>query len=305
MKRKVNLVGQNTLTVSLPAKWVEKNNINKGDEIDLIEEEDNLTISTKPKDKLLTATLKLSNNYWYVNQVIRNLYTSGYDQITIEFDDSKIMIVIQEATDKLIGFEIVEQGKNYCMIKAVSAPLDENFEILMRRVFLQISQLFDKLLTDFSSNSAKDLAEIKIMRNNIYKLIVFCRRTINKKHPYSEQKNSSLSFILQRIGDIPSTLLSCYEYANKKNKLNLKKDTLFALKKTKEQCDLFYETLYSKKLIGIEKMNANRDLLLNKTFIEFLEKSSGADAVILHHCCEMMRTTSSTAGGILRYVIAE
>ena len=33
MKRKVNRVGQNTLTVSLPSKWARKYNIKAGDEI--------------------------------------------------------------------------------------------------------------------------------------------------------------------------------------------------------------------------------------------------------------------------------
>ena len=35
MKRKVNLVGQNTLTVSLPTKWARDNGIKKGDEINI------------------------------------------------------------------------------------------------------------------------------------------------------------------------------------------------------------------------------------------------------------------------------
>ncbi|MCK5630481.1 MAG: AbrB/MazE/SpoVT family DNA-binding domain-containing protein, partial [Nanoarchaeota archaeon] len=35
MKRKVNKVGQNTLTVSLPSKWVKKLNIKPGDELEL------------------------------------------------------------------------------------------------------------------------------------------------------------------------------------------------------------------------------------------------------------------------------
>ena len=51
MKRKINRVGQNTLTVSLPTKWVKKIGIKQGDELDIFEEGRNLTIGVGNKRK--------------------------------------------------------------------------------------------------------------------------------------------------------------------------------------------------------------------------------------------------------------
>ena len=50
MERKVNKVGINTLTVSLPSKWTENNNIEKGDSLDVIEDKNSITFS-KGQDK--------------------------------------------------------------------------------------------------------------------------------------------------------------------------------------------------------------------------------------------------------------
>ena len=45
MKRKVNRVGQNTLTVSLPSKWVKENDVKQGDELEIIEEHNKILLS--------------------------------------------------------------------------------------------------------------------------------------------------------------------------------------------------------------------------------------------------------------------
>ena len=47
MKRKINLVGQNTLTVSLPTKWAKRYNLKKGDEVEVSEEEKNIQLIQK------------------------------------------------------------------------------------------------------------------------------------------------------------------------------------------------------------------------------------------------------------------
>ena len=44
MKRKVNLVGQNTLTVSLPTKWAQEHGIKKGIEVELLEDKDRKSV---------------------------------------------------------------------------------------------------------------------------------------------------------------------------------------------------------------------------------------------------------------------
>ncbi|MDP7323990.1 MAG: AbrB/MazE/SpoVT family DNA-binding domain-containing protein [Candidatus Woesearchaeota archaeon] len=61
MKRKVNLVGINTLTVSLPSKWVKEHNIRKGDELEMRSENDSLIIGgsykTQKKKRLRSISL--------------------------------------------------------------------------------------------------------------------------------------------------------------------------------------------------------------------------------------------------------
>ena len=47
MKRKIIKQGHNTLTVTLPSKWVKKLNLTADDEVDIIEKENSLLINAK------------------------------------------------------------------------------------------------------------------------------------------------------------------------------------------------------------------------------------------------------------------
>ena len=52
MKRKVIRQGHNTLTITLPAKWIQKKGIEAGEELDVIEKEDVIIISNENQASL-------------------------------------------------------------------------------------------------------------------------------------------------------------------------------------------------------------------------------------------------------------
>ena len=73
MKRKVNRVGQNTLTISLPAKWAKNNNIKPGDELEIFEEPKLLMIHRKKarrKIKKVVLNLDYFNLFKWRNRHI-------------------------------------------------------------------------------------------------------------------------------------------------------------------------------------------------------------------------------------------
>ena len=92
MKRKVNRVGTNTLTVSLPSKWAKNHNVNAGDDIDLEESDTSLVISktniVRQGKKAKVDATKLGRIF---NRTLLALYQHGYDEIKIHFDDPKII----------------------------------------------------------------------------------------------------------------------------------------------------------------------------------------------------------------------
>ena len=300
MKRKVNLVGQNTLTVSLPTKWVKDNNIQKGDEIELEEDGKEIRISTHiSTTSKKTKIHLLQGNTWYIDQMIRIFYTSGYDELTVEFDESSLMVKIQEAVGKLWGFEIIEQGKTYCMIKAVSIPLEDSLEVLMKRFYLQTVSLFDMILEGLSKHDFNHLNEFTQIYQSTYKINAFCKRILNKNKPYTTQKNDSVYTIIKRMGDISANTLYIYRYLSKKTNLKIQKETIDYIKDTKDHFKLFYETMFASKIDNIEKINKNREILITEKMTALLEKNKGPDSVVIYYCAEIVRGVAAVGGALL------
>ena len=60
MKRKVAQIGPATLMVSLPSKWVKRNKVKKGQEVDVIEDNTKLTVSVDTPDFVERASIKVT-----------------------------------------------------------------------------------------------------------------------------------------------------------------------------------------------------------------------------------------------------
>ena len=199
MKRKVNQVGTGTLTISLPVNWVKDNNIRKGDELDLLVKGKELRLGSASKTDFMSTQISLtSNNSRYIFQIIRNLYLIGFDEIKINYKDNKILSTIQEVSNKLIGFEIVEQKKNNCTIKNLSTGIETQIDPLLRRIFLLNKSLFETTI-DQITNKEFEINNILNLRDNIKKLLNLYRRIITKKKVFSPIKNRSIYIILIRI----------------------------------------------------------------------------------------------------------
>ncbi len=158
MKRKINEVGTGTLTVSLPNKWVKKNNIKKGDEIDVIEGYKELKITCEPRNggKSVMADLSGIKTSTLLNFVIINLYLKGYKRIELTYNEKvsttglynkkemKTFFLIDKVVNQLVGLEIIEDKPGYCVIEEITNTDSCSFDNTFRRSFL--------LLIEFSKN---------------------------------------------------------------------------------------------------------------------------------------------------------
>src|SRR3989338_3672266 len=93
MKRKINRVGHNTLTISLPSKWAKKYNLQPRDELEVIEEKNRLLISSEsqPKKDLGRISFKIGKeNYeWSIRKILFSTYESGFDEVEIYTEEHK------------------------------------------------------------------------------------------------------------------------------------------------------------------------------------------------------------------------
>jgi len=143
MRRKIIKQGHNTLTITLPAKWVSDNSIKAGEEIE-IDESDKKCLRIlpsshhNPEEKSIQIDVSgLDHNT--IRQKLRSAYKLGYEEIALTFENSMvkelrtdkdfpIMELINHEISNLIGCEIIKQSDNSCLIKDYAVDSELEFD---------------------------------------------------------------------------------------------------------------------------------------------------------------------------------
>ncbi len=211
MKRKVNRVGQNTLTVSLPVGWVRENNVAVGDELTVDVEGPSLVVS---KDKI-RAYKSVDVHFTkesrrYIRSYLGRLYRNGHSTIRISFDDSALLKTIKEATSNLIGADIIDMDKKVCTVKVF--PVEEgttDTDKYLARMFNTLRYMFGMVREDVETGMFSREEDLTELRNNNWKVMDYLlRRTFLQKLPYDQA--SALNIMLFAYEKIGTNLLGFY-----------------------------------------------------------------------------------------------
>jgi bifunctional DNA-binding transcriptional regulator/antitoxin component of YhaV-PrlF toxin-antitoxin module len=252
MKRKVNRVGQNTLTVSLPNKWAKKYGIKAGDEIEVAEDGNKVMMSTSMHLPKKEITIVLPKKEDYLQRFICSPYIKGYDVIYVKFDDREVYDSILQTSKLMMGFEIVENTEKSCKIMNVSTKLEQNFDVLLNRLFMEDLMFGKELLERLKTGgNIQGLLEYEFNANRI---AMFCQRTI---HTGDVGELQSLYFIINNI----EIVIDCFRHivetvGDKKIKLN--KEAIDVFERIIKLEEINY-TLFSKALKG-ENLMGSLDL---------------------------------------------
>lgn len=221
MKRKLIRQGKNALTVTLPAKWIEENRLNAGDEVDISEGSAKIIISSNAISHDLQK-LKIDAKHYlnFINIATCSLYRSGADEIRIKYDDSKLLEKIQSQIEKqLIGFEIVEQDKGSCLVKSLTDIGKDSFEDMMKRLFSLIITVSESVLKGIRDSDEEILKNTYFIDRTINKTSNFIARMLVKTD-IGDERNSHFYYALIRqleeLGDYYRDLgLYCSSSAGK------------------------------------------------------------------------------------------
>lgn len=306
MKRKLIKQGIGALTITLPKEWISKYGLRAGNEINLEEYEKTLLLKTEGGSSVLRKTIIDIDNLsqTLIWRYLMSAYRLGYDEITIKFSnieknyDIKLsslgvlekkmrmntIEVIQDIANRFIGLEIIDQGKNYCVIKYLGEISEKEFDITLRRIFLLLLSMAEESLSGLNKKT-KNVKYVCNIDVNIDKFTDFCLRVLNKNGYKKLNKTNSIYSIillLEFIGDEYKKIV--LHVCNSKTKFDHKLINIYA--DINKLLNLFYELFYKFN----EKMAAEiYDLdeeLTNK--INYL-KLNGEVKEILHHLKKIKR----------------
>lgn len=290
MKRKLVQLGEKSLLVSLPAKWIQLRGLKKGDEIDLKPIENSLLISPEIKIEKKSAQLKVtSENQHYIRMVLNALYGSGYDQLTIMFENKKQLKIIKDTIDAYyLGFDITTEKEDYLIIENITEPSQEKQEVLLRRVFLLIKESFELTNAGFKEEKYESLQSIENLKNKSNKYNNLCRRQIAKQRLISE-KTYFYWELYSRLLVLQHTLCHLYQYLHESKKLKISTKTKTTFQQVSDFFDQTYHSFFKKDPNALQKIFDQSRNLIFKDFYQALQQSKGKESVILYRTAEINR----------------
>lgn len=312
MKRRIIKQGHNTMTLTLPSEWIKKLNLKPGDEVDLTESNGALTIHSEGNKKEKSTVIDITGfTIPLMWRFMQSAYRSGCDEIKIVFDpanknyedayhfyttsfDYKILgektsfkpaiAMLQSVVDRFIGMGIIETGRNYCIIKELGEPTIKEFENSLRRIFLVIIQLFERVVEAIQNDEIKDVnlcKELHTIDLNIDRFVDYCCRILNRINGrFSESKKIllfSTLFILELIGDE-------FKYIGKHLATSKKsvKDSMTFANKVKEHFETYYKLFYKFDRNLIIQLGKN-DMEIYSEHFKVKDKMQGESRSIARH----------------------
>jgi hypothetical protein len=185
MKRKLIKQGAGGHTIYLPKSWVDTHHLT---EVDIQELDGNLLISGVGNvQKTATSITLQGGTVSAIRSLITNTYRLGYDLITVSFDSVEQLEILRDIiATRLLGFEITKLEANQCIVESITEPAAEQFDVILRKMFFSITELFD-IADQCLAGKTVDYEEVE---GRIQRYDNFCRRIIVKQTLH--RKNSEL-----------------------------------------------------------------------------------------------------------------
>lgn len=181
--RKIQKTG-GTFFVSLPHKWTQKNGIDRGSLVSVIEAENGrLIIDPKYELKKSIEVAEVAPSS-YLNREIIGKYLLGFDIIKIEDRErlpSETHEEVRKTIQGLMGLEIVEEDANRILLQFLLEPSAFTPDKILRREYLFASSMHTDVISAFSESNVT-LADVILKRDNevnrLYLLLVRLLRTV-------------------------------------------------------------------------------------------------------------------------------
>jgi len=244
MQRKLVKQGAATLMISLPSKWIQKNALDKGDEISLYEENENLIISKSgKKEEIQKATLDVSDLHPLINRALIALYIKGMDEIEVVFSNkNEIKDFSKKILPELLGFEIIKQTSSSIVLRDITGCEKQEVDSLIKRIILILDSIAEEIINGVENKQALNSAiEADISVN---RLTNFCLRILNKKDYIISSKKPQIYGLLNLLEEIGDNYKKIAQFIDKNPKL-INKKHLLCLQESRELLKYYNELIFN------------------------------------------------------------
>lgn len=284
IKRKVVQHGPSTLIISLPSKWIKRHNIHKGDELEVDDVNNKIVVSFQRTDQAEKIELNITPFGNMIPRVIYALYKRGVDELKLSYDDPSVFNLIQSALGKeAVGFEVLETGRNYCIIKNVSEGTKEFNQVLRQTLILLLSMAEEghEAIKHGNVHTLKNLISLEKTNN---RFTTFCRRYLNIRGLESYDKVGPLYFLVEHIESIADEYKYLYKYLTElEEKIDISKELIIQFEAVNRLLRRFYNLFYKFNPKLIAEFKDERDKLIKDIYSITPKLKKTQDIVMFHH----------------------
>ncbi|MEK6868654.1 MAG: AbrB/MazE/SpoVT family DNA-binding domain-containing protein, partial [Nanoarchaeota archaeon] len=251
--------------ISLPRKWSQKYNIQKGDELDIKEEGNKLFVSAEEKtDEPSEIEVKVDTlDKDSLIFLLRALYIRGYDQIRFSFANpyifhhrlgKKVTISSIIHTEVAIcqGLDIIQERRDFIVMKNISASSTKEFDTLLRRIFLLLIDTTNDLYMGAKNRDYALLETFQDKHDTVTRLINYNLKILNTMgHP--NYRDTILSSNILSLLDVVIDILKNAARDIIETEMKLGAKALKIVDKVHDAIRLYYELFYNFSLDKAEK----------------------------------------------------
>jgi phosphate uptake regulator len=298
MERKLIKQGGGGFTIYLPKKWVEENNLEKGNELSIAVSGKDLVISPKPTDKKSETNIDLKDlTEPSIRSIVTNTYRLGYDRIVVIFNSEKQFSILQEVVKtRLIGFDIIKKETSKCIIENITEPSYDQFDNIVNKMFLSIFDIFD-ITEKKLKNQFQNLEDFEEVEQRIHKYDNFLRRVIIKEKLIKQKSELFWTFLTLLIHS-QRELYFLNKYLTKP--LKISSQTINLLEEAIKIFKTIETAYFNKNPDNLKKIpELERNLIYKKSY-ELLRNPK--ESIIIHHiasCIRQLNLSTSPLSGML------
>jgi len=192
--RKVQRVGRGSYVISLPKEWVQKMQIDRGNEIIFRIQDDGsaILIPRKIFEKRGAEKSKLKEKWVYVRpednsaslvRKITSLYVVGADIVHLRFKDKKCLqkyrtVINDLVKNMLLGAEIIDESESEITIQTLINQPNLSIEMALRRMAILALALNKEVISALKSEEDNFIKNVSDLYNDVNRLNLYVIRQL-------------------------------------------------------------------------------------------------------------------------------
>lgn len=292
--RKIIKFGKTSFVISLPISWLRKNDLVKGDVIDISEKDYSLIISPTHKKPVSKVFNIMVNEEMDVNTLfnrVKSAYLSNYDTIKLKGKNiGKKYDMVSNVLNGLKALEVVDIDDNEITIKDyVDKETTEINDAVLKSNIL-ITKMFEMLINNYTNEKKNNpelkenvTREIEKTDNEINKTNNFIIKLINYKSnkTFGDTEKllviTKISLYLELIGD----QIKAIARLRKNENINTQKEIKTAYEFYKKCFNTAYKLLH-KGYDDITPLVSLKSKLTKDLYKQYEKSNDKVQSVILH-----------------------